>query len=457
MVTRELAAWVAGLRYEDLSADAIEEAGRAFADFLGECLFVGATQPWGQSIASFCADEGGRPQATIIATGEKTSAARAAMANGTMALGFELADFGAGGRYYPFTITAPLALAELRHRSGKELVVAIVLGYELLARLLRATRDRVPGEGAPGYAGHFYMPSVYGTVVAAAGGARMLGLSPQQTTAALGLGCAFAAGTFQGHEEGAWQRALNGGMASERGTTAALLAETGFKATQMGLEGVQGFAVMFNDGQLNPSILLDDLGSSWVITERWSKSYPMNVTLHAPVEALLQIMHEQGLKHTDLVEIDAAWQRVEEFLAKHTVTTIVGAQASLPFALALAAVRGRVSVDDFTDETVADPTIQAMMSKIKVHQDAALFKRVRNSMPGAVTVQTTDGRRFTNEVLYPKGSARNRMSETEFRAKFMNLAVRVLGQAQSDALYDRARRVQDIEDMATLARLFSPA
>ena len=114
--------------------------GRAFADFLGESLFVGATKPWGQAIAEFCADEGGgQPQATIIATGKKTLASRAALANGTMALGFEYADFGGGGRPYPFAVTAPLALAEARGRPGRDLVLGIVIGYEVMARVMAAT------------------------------------------------------------------------------------------------------------------------------------------------------------------------------------------------------------------------------------------------------------------------------------------------------------------------------
>jgi 2-methylcitrate dehydratase len=456
MVTRELAAWVAGLRYDDLSSDAVEEAGLAFVDFLGECLFVGATQPWGQTIAAFSAEEGGRPEATIIATGRKTLASRAALANGTMALGFEYADWGAGSRYYPFTVTGPLAVAESRHRSGQDLVTAIVLGYDLMARLVRATKVRVPGEGAPPPATSFYGPAVWGTVASAAGCARVLGLSPERTTAALGLGTAFTGGTFQGHEEGAWQRSLNGGMASDRGVTAALLAQTGFKATEMGLEGVQGFAVQFYDGMLDADALLADLGASWVITQRWSKAYPMNATLHAPVEALLQIMREHDLRHTDIERIDAAWQRVEEFLAKHEVSTVVAAQASLPFALSLAAVRGGIGVDDFTEATVADPVIRAMLPKISVSQDDELFKRVRNTMPGRVTVHTTDGRVLSAEVLHPKGNAGNRMTEDEFKAKFMDLAVRVLGAEQSEELYTRARSIQDIDDVAELAPLLSP-
>src|SRR6202035_1383339 len=125
---RELAEWIAVLRVDDVPDEVLDEAGRAFADFLGDTLFVGAAKPWGQAIAAFCAaDGGGQPEATIIATGERTLAARAAMANGTMALGFEYADFGSGSRPYPFAVTGALALAESRKRSGKDLALAIVI------------------------------------------------------------------------------------------------------------------------------------------------------------------------------------------------------------------------------------------------------------------------------------------------------------------------------------------
>jgi 2-methylcitrate dehydratase PrpD len=447
LVTRELAAWIADLRYEDLPDAVVEEAGRAFADFLGECLFVGGTKPWGQSIAAFCAaDGGGQPEATIIATGERTLAARAAMANGTMALGFEYADFGAGSRPYPFAVTAPLAIAEAHHRSGRDLALAIVIGYEVMGRIFRATfQGTIP----------FYVPSVYGTFAAAAGCARLLELSTQDTTHALGLAAAFTGGTFQGHEEGAWQRSLNGGMAGERGVTAALLAQTGFKATELGLEGVQGFAQMYCGGHLDPASLLDDLGSSFIISNRWVKPYPMNTTLHAPVEALLKVMRDHDLRAADIEEIDAGWQRVEPFLAKREVTTVVSAQASLPFALAVAAVRGRVGVDEFTDETVADPVVQAMIARTTVHQDDELFAKVENSMPGRVTVRTTDGRELTDEVLYPRGNPRNPLTDDEFKAKFMDMAERVLGHDQADDLYGRARALPQVDDVADLAPLWS--
>jgi len=449
LVTRELAEWIANLRFQDLPEAVAAEAGRVLVDYLGECLFVGATQPWGRSIAEFCAHSGGgQPEATIIASGKRTLASRAALANGTMALGFEYADFGAGSRPYPFAVTGPLALAELRQRSGKDLALAIVIGYEIMGRIFRATFQQ----------GHipFYVPSLYGTLGSAAGCARILGLSVDYTNYALGLAAAFTGGTFQGHEEGAWQRSLNGGMAGERAVTAALLAETGFRATTMGLEGVQGFAKMYCGGHLDPEALFGGLGESFIVTGRWVKRYPMNTTLHAPVEALLKILREHNLSHTDIEQIDAAWQKVEPFLAKQTVTTVVAAQASLPFALAVAAVRRKVGVDEFTEETVADPRIQAMIPRTAVHQDADLYQRVKNSMPGRVTVRTKDGRTFTDEVLYPKGNPANPLTEEEFKGKFMDMATRVLGRPQSDELYERARALTEERCICDLTPLFSP-
>ena len=136
--------------------------------------------------------------------------------------------------------------------------------------------------------------------------------------------------------------------------------------------------------------------------------------------------------------------------------TVVAAQASLPFALAVASVQGKVDVDSFTDETVSDPVIQAMIPRTKIHQDTELFKRVKYSMPSRVTVRTKDGRELTNEVLYPKGNPSNPLTEDEFKAKYMDMAERVLGRAQGEELYDRARQLDRVDNVADLAALFSP-
>ena len=235
-MTRELAEWVAGLRFEDLPEAVIEEAGRAFADFLGECLFVGATKPWGQSHRRFlrAEDGGGQPEATIIASGRRPSHRAPRWPTAPWRSGFEYADFGAGSRAYPFAVTGPLALAESRKRPGQ----GPGPGH----------RHRLRGDGAdhPGDAADRRIDSVlrarplrhFRRGRRRRPGAGAVGRNTPTTR--LGLAAAFTGGTFQGHEEGAWQRSLNGGMASERGVTAALLAETGFRATEHGPGGRAG-------------------------------------------------------------------------------------------------------------------------------------------------------------------------------------------------------------------------
>ena len=272
----------------------VEEAGRVFADYLGEMLFVGATKPWGQSIAAFCAqDGGGQPEATIIAIGEED--ARLACRAGQRHHGARVRVRRLRGRQPGLSVRRDRSAGPGRvaQQPGKDLALAIVIGYEVQG----ASRGRrcQPGSASPAPAST--CPPSTARSGRAAGGARVLGLSPQHTNYALGLAAAFTGGTFQGHEEGAWQRSLNGGMASERGVTAALLAETGFRATELGLEGVQGFAQMYSDGRLDAEALLDGLGESFIIPDRWVKAYPMNLTLHAPVEALLKIMRDHDLRH----------------------------------------------------------------------------------------------------------------------------------------------------------------
>src|SRR5262249_3894672 len=97
-----------------------------------------------------------------------------------------------------------------------------------------------------------------------------------------------------------------------------------------------------------------------------------------------------------------------------------------------------------------------MIPKTTVHQDTELLQRVTNTWPGRVTVRTKDGGEFTEEVLHPKGNPGNPMTEDEFKAKFMGMAVRVLGEKQSDELYQRSRALMGVVDVSYLARLFSP-
>lgn len=455
MSTVELARWATTIRYETLPQDVIAKAKDVIFDCLGASVFTGAKKPWGKVTAEFAElNGGGQAESTIISTGRKTLASQAALANGTMAEGFELGDFdcNTATRPQPMIVPAVLALAEARKRNGRAVLESVVAGYDVNFRVGLGINPAQRGKAI--MTKGFYSGSMIGTFGAAAGAGRMIGLDPQHMTWALGIASALTGGFLQGHEEGAWTRRLTAGMASARGVTAALMAERGFVGPEKGLEGEAGFYKVMADNQYSMDELVGHLGSPYKILQTWLKAYPMNGTLHAPVEALLNIMRAQGLTGADIEKIDAAWYQYFKLLGKKHVDTIVAAQASLPYALAAAAVAGRMGVEEFTEEMVRNPEVIAMIDRIDVVDAPELYQKVgRESVPGRVTVMTRDGRSFTEEVLYPKGHPRNLMSPRELRDKFDGLTEGALSRATGDRIHEMVMNLEQVEDVSAILQL----
>src|SRR5690606_832112 len=175
----------------------------------------------------------------------------------------------------------------------------------------------------------------------AAAAGKAIGLPAREMPWTLGIAGALTGGYFQGHDEGAWTRRLNGGMAPARGVTAALLGERGFVGPERPLEGEYGFYRVFANGEYDRKVLVEGLGKAYRIEETWLKFYPMNSTLHSSAEALLSIMRANRLRHTDIAQSDASFLEYVPILSKKEVKAVVSAQFSMPYALAVAAVRGK--------------------------------------------------------------------------------------------------------------------
>ncbi len=456
MSTRELAQWVSSLSYDDLPASTVMKAKSVVFDCLGASIFTGCRKQWGKVIAEYASIHGGgQPEATIIASGgRKTLASQAALANGTMAEGFELGDVhpGTATRPFPMILPAAIALAEARRRPGKALIEAIVAGYEVNTRI--ATAVAISQRGRPMLSRGLYVPSLVGTFGGTAAAGKVIGLPAREMTWALGIAGALTGGYFQGHEEGAWTRRLNGGMTPSRGVTAALLGERGFVGPERPLEGEYGFYRVFANGEYDPQVLVEGLGDSYKIEETWLKFYPMNSTLHSSAEALLSIMKANGLRHADIAEIKASFLEYVPILSKKEVKTVVSAQFSMPFALAAAAVRGKVTVDEFEDEVLTDPEVLAMIQRVNGAYDAELVQRAGlGSQPGRVTVIMRNGRSFTEEVLYPKGHARNPMSADELKAKFRGLTAGFVSDTDRERIFELVMDLDNAADIAPIMKL----
>jgi 2-methylcitrate dehydratase PrpD len=451
MATRELAEWVSSLSYNDLPQSTVMKAKTVLFDCLGASIFTGCRKQWGKVVVEYAAiNGGGQPESTIIASGgRKTLASQAALANGTMAEGFELGDVhpGTATRPFPMILPAALALGEARRRSGKALIEAIVAGYEVNTRV--ATAVGIKQRGRPMLSRGLYVPSLVGTFGGAAAAGKVIGLPAQEMTWTLGIAGALTGGYFQGHEEGAWTRRLNGGMTPSRGVIAALLGERGFVGPERPLEGEYGFYRVFANNDFDESVLVEGLGKAYKIEETWLKSFPMNSTLHSSAEALLSIMRANKLRHADIAEIKASFLEYVGILSKKEVKAVVSAQFSMPFALSVAAVRGKVTVEEFEEEMLRDPEVLAMIQRVNSSHDEELVQRAGlGSQPGRVTVIMRDGRSFTEEVFYPKGHPKNPMSTVELKAKFRGLTAGFVSDADCERIYDL---VMDLENAADIA------
>lgn len=455
MSTATLAKFASELRYEDLPSEVVEQAKCVLEDFIGISLYASRHTPWGVTIAEFVANESnGRGPSTVIGWGTKATASRAALANGTMALGFEYDDIHMGSATHPHSavVSAALAIGEEKRISGRDLVAAIVAGYEVMGRVGLASGKSV-GLGTMGRG--LYPTQIYGVFGAAAAAGRILGLDADRMCMALGLAGEQAGGTTQSHAEGAWSRRWHGGKAAENGITAAGLAHAGFVGPKQILEGQFGlyraFALDFDAARLT-----EGLGRSWEIMDVWLKAHACCGGWHSAIDSLLEMRATHAIAPDDVLQIHVRLREISPLQARKDFSTIVQAQFSAPFCLAVAMLNGRAGPGEFTPATIVDPIItRYAIDRVEATFDDELEKRGQalRTMPSRVTIRLNDGREFENEAIFPKGHPQNPRTLQETRAKFDELAGAVLTGAQADQLNAAIRNVEKIEDVSALASL----
>ena len=401
MSTVRLAEYAASLVPERLPVPALAAARLLTFDLFGTALFVAHRTPWGRIVTALATDElQGPPVSSVLGTGARTGCCAAALANGTLAMGFEYEDMHPTSGGHPFAIAFPAAFAagQWQHRSGLEVLAAAAAGYEVETRIglgLRAERGAWPERG-------LYPITVLGVFGAAAAAARALRLSPVETANALGIAGSHAFGTMQAHAQGTMTRRLHGGKAAEVGVLAALLARRGFTGPTEIVEGRFGVFRAYAQSY-DVEAMTAGLGSGMMIEDAWLKYYPVNGLFQAPIDAVRALRSEYRFAASDVAGIRATIAHASRMHAERDRGTAVRAQFSLPVSLALTLRDGRPKLSALLSP-LTDPDIERLASLVHVdldptvpegHPDATRF--------GRVEVTLTDGRTLEREVLYPKG------------------------------------------------------
>jgi len=450
-VTALMSRWAAGVKFQDLSQDAVYQAKRFLLDSVGCAL--GGYQQHEVTIALEVLDEiAGPGKATVIGTGKQMDAVSASLANGLMIRCMDYNDiYWKQDPSHPSDIfPAAMACCERAGGDGRELIVGLVLGHEFEMRLCEAA---FPGIRERGWH-HATLTAFVSPIVAA----RMLRLDWAQMQHAIGIS-ASARATLGAVTAGKLTMMKNtvDPMATQSGVLAALLAEKGYSGPEHVLDGKEGLTHCFGpEWKLN--ILTDGLGKSWRITQCGMKAFPTEALTHTPISAVLALVKDNHLKPDDVVKVHIrTTARGADILSdpsKYDPHTKETADHSLPYVIAAAIAERQVTPLQFTMEKIMDPAIRAQLNKIVVVADP----EIENVFPALqrviATITTTDGRELSKQLDYPKGDPRNPLTDKEVEEKFEALAGPVMTAAARRKAISAIWALEKQASVTELMRLF---
>lgn len=447
-VTRTLAEWAARTRYEDLPAEVVAETKRYLMDSLG-CALGGAQQHDVHIARGVLSETAGAGPCRVLVTGELWDPLSASLANSLMIRVMDYNDiYWKQDPSHPSDIIpAALACAERAGGSGPDLLLGIAIAYEVEQRLCEVS---FPGIREIGWH-HATLTAVASPVAAG----RMLGLDAERIQHAIGISASrhCTTGSVTAGKLTMMKNTVDP-LATQSGVLAALLAERGYTGPEHVLDGKEGFSHVFSS-EWRWEILTGGLGESWRILQCGMKFFPTEALTHAPISAVLDLVHDHDLAPEQVRTVTIhSLARAADILAdpsKYDPRTKETADHSLPYVIAAAIADRQVTPLQFTEAKIMDPTIRAQLPKVKVIADPEIEAAFPALQKVRVEIETSDGRRLTRALDYPKGDPRNPLTDEEIAGKLGALAEGVAGPedvARMRAAVAGADRFGDVRELA---------
>ena len=442
--TEQLAAHAAKVRYEDIPAEAIEKAKDCILDQIGVEL-IGSTLEWNKIAYRYVADMGGRGESTIVNYGIKVPVLDAAFVNATFGQGCELDDvgFAAGGHPGAATVPVALALCEKQPSTGKDFLAAVVVGCDVMYRLLAAIR---PSSGKRGFHSHG-IGAPFGAMTTAA---RLLRLNDGQMLHAFGIAGMHSSGTMEYDQTGGEVKRVIAGVAARGGVQSAMLAQRGLTGPPTIIEGKRGFLKVFAD-EVEPEQITRDLGNDFKIMRLWFKLYPCVATVQGVIYTLSKMIEEHRFGAEDIEEIRVGLSEtsLSHGGAIYEPHDTASAQFSLPFSLAIRLLKNDNDLSFYMDPKLwADPKVLALARKVKSYADPKAKKDQNYNT--TMEVKLTDGKTFKAFEAYPPGSPHNMVGRDVLRSKFRKMARAVLSEDRIERLIEAVDRLETYGDAAKL-------
>lgn len=456
-ITAEVAAFVSDTDSASIPPEARDVARRSILDTIGVTL-AGAGEP-AVRIVRALGGPAGPDSATLLGCARRTTALDAAFVNGTAAHALDYDDTHASVRGHPSAplVPAALAAAEITGASGAQLVDAYLVGLEVAGRVGRSLG---PSHAAQG----FHSSSTLGVLGAAAASARLLGLDPRRTRAALGIAASNAAGLRLNF--GTMTKPLHAGQAARAGLLAGLIARQGFDAADDALD-VGGFTSVFS-GPDGDAARIGGFDGSWQALDPGVavKKYPCCNRGHRAADAVLALVAEHGFGPADVERIEVRMPAGEADAAGRVgpmtfprPETGLEAKFSMQYVVAAAVCDRELVIGTFKDESIRRPVVRDLLARVFPVSD----ERRPASEPAAnyveVVVWLRTGRVCARPVRFSRGDPRGGepLSWTELVGKYANCAAGVLTPAQTARSAGLIERLDELDRVSTLTAELAPA
>ncbi len=438
-VTRHLAEYVVASKPEDIPHPVDKEATRTLLNWVG-CAVGGSRHETVDIAIGALAPFAGPAQATILGRKERMDVLNAALVNGIASHIFDYDDTHLRTVIHPAgpVASAILALSEYRPVSGRDFLHALVLGVEVECRIGNAV---YPAH----YDAGWHITGTTGVFGSAAAVGKLLGLTDQQMTWALGIAATQPVGLKEMF--GTMTKSFHPGRAAQNGLTAAMLASRNFTSSNQALEAKNGWANVLSTSR-DYTEITKMLGQTYEISLNTYKPYACGVVIHPAIDGCIQLRNRYNLTAAQIERIDLrVHPLVLELTGKKTPQTGLEGKFSVYYAAAIAIVDGAAGEKQFSDALVRDPAIVALRDRVTAAVDPSV-----GEAQVKIAIALKDGRRLEKTVEQVIGSVENPMSDAALDVKFLDLTSGVLPPAQSRKLLDLCWKAEKLASAAQIAK-----
>lgn len=449
-ISQKWAHFALRLNYKDIPSEALEEAKRFLLDSVG-CAFSALNNKDTQAAYDYIQDLGGKKQATIIGWGEKANLPQATLMNSLLIRALDYNDiYWEQDPSHPSDIIpAVLSTGEFMKKDGKEVLVGIIIAYELEMRLCLAA---FPGVREIGWH-HATLTQLVSPVAAG----RMLGLNEEEIVAAIGINGSShftLGGVVAGHLTNMKNAADP--FAVEAGVRAALLASKGYTGSVEVFEGKEGLFEVLDKVKWDNDILTKGLGDKFLINQCGYKAFPTEALTHQPITAALEVMQENNIDPQEvkevLVETTTRGADILSDPSKYKPTTKETADHSLPYCIAVAVAKGNVLPSDFEEDALRDTLVWSLLDKIKVVANSeidALFPKVKRAI---VTIKTFQGE-YKKQEDFAKGQPERLLSEEELISKFKANSEKKISPSRMEEIIKATQKLENVDEIGKYMKL----